>query len=153
MDDLIDLYFTNINIYMPLLHRPTFEQQIGDGLHLRDEGFGSTVLLVCAVGARYSDDPRVFLKDYPDNTHSAGWEWFTKVNTMRRSHFEVPRLYDLQICCVCSGVAPKHTVDPANLTRLVVNGVFHRLHLCARGELDGDWDRDPHGTGRGSTLR
>ena len=62
MPALWDLFFTRCNMYMPLLHRPTFEQGIADGLHLRDEGFGSTVLLACAIGARFSGDPRVLLE-------------------------------------------------------------------------------------------
>ncbi|KAK6974893.1 fungal-specific transcription factor domain-containing protein [Favolaschia claudopus] len=33
--DLIDLYFTQINIYIPLLHRPTFERDVRSSLHLR----------------------------------------------------------------------------------------------------------------------
>lgn len=44
---------------MPLLHRPTFERAIKEGLHLQDPKFGANVLLVCANGARFCDDPRV----------------------------------------------------------------------------------------------
>jgi hypothetical protein len=35
MNQLIDLYFIHQNIYLPLLHRPTFERGIAEGLHLR----------------------------------------------------------------------------------------------------------------------
>lgn len=100
MSALIELYFRNVNDYMPLLHRPTLEKGIADGLHLSEEGFGSTVLLVCAVGSRFSDDPRVFLEG-SDSTHSSGWEWFRQVQLVRKSLLAAPRLYDLQICCVC----------------------------------------------------
>ncbi|KAI0649560.1 fungal-specific transcription factor domain-containing protein [Trametes meyenii] len=93
---LVDLYFANMNAYMPLLHRPTFEQGLKDGLHLHDEGFGSTVLLVCANGARFTDDPQVLLEGY-DTTQSSGWKWFQQVQMVRKSLLAPPRLYDLQI--------------------------------------------------------
>ncbi|KAI0819293.1 fungal-specific transcription factor domain-containing protein [Trametes gibbosa] len=93
---LVDLYFQYMNCYMPLLHRPTFEQGIKDGLHLHDEGFGSTVLLVCANGARFTDDPRVLLEGY-DTTQTSGWKWFQQVQMVRKSLLAPPRLYDLQI--------------------------------------------------------
>lgn len=99
MDTLVDLYFQCTNMYMPLLHRPTFEQGIKDRLHLRDDGFGSVVLLVCAMGARFSEDPRVLL-DGTDSPHSAGWKWFRQVQWVRKSLLSPPRLYDLQIACV-----------------------------------------------------
>ena len=99
-ETLVDLYFTQMNDYMPLLHRPTFEQGIKDNLHLRDEGFGSTVLLVCANGARFSDDPRVLL-DNNRTAESAGWKWFKPVQASRRAiRLQHPRIYDLQLACV-----------------------------------------------------
>lgn len=99
LESLIELYFTELNDYQPLLHRPTFEQSIEDGLHERDEGFGLVVLLVCATGSRFSNDPHVFL----EGSHSAlssGWEWFRQVQFMRKSFLTPPTLYDIQICAV-----------------------------------------------------
>lgn len=96
---LVDLYFDNMNDYMPLLHRPTFQQGVKDGLHLHDEGFGSTVLLVCANGARFTEDPRVLLDENPI-PQSAGWKWFQQVQMVRKSLLAPPRLYDLQIYAV-----------------------------------------------------
>ncbi|RPD72366.1 hypothetical protein L226DRAFT_546928 [Lentinus tigrinus ALCF2SS1-7] len=93
---LVDLYFTNINDFLPLLHRPTFEQGIKENLHLHDEGFGSTVLLVCANGSRFTEDPRVLLDDNKI-PQSAGWKWFQQVQMVRKSLLAPPRLYDLQI--------------------------------------------------------
>ena len=93
------MYFTELNDYQPLLHRPTFEQSIKDGLHERDEGFGLVVLLVCATGSRFSDDPHMSL----EGSHSAlssGWEWFRQVHFMRKSFLTPPTLYDIQICAV-----------------------------------------------------
>ncbi|KAE9408799.1 hypothetical protein BT96DRAFT_932552 [Gymnopus androsaceus JB14] len=61
-----------LNLILPLLHRPTFENGIADGFHQHDPFFGGTVLLVCAIGARYCDDPRVF-SEGPSVPSSAGW--------------------------------------------------------------------------------
>ena len=111
--DLIDLYFAQYNIYAPVLHRPTFEQAIQDGLHLRDSGFGAVVLMVCALASRCSDDPRVLLDAEEINAkvrgqpasqktyHSAGWVWFMQVQRSKLAmSFLPPCLYDLQVCYV-----------------------------------------------------
>lgn len=88
-----------MNSFLPLLHRPTFDKSLTEGLHHRDDGFGAVVLLVSAVGARFSDDPRVILEG-TGSTHSAGWAWFHQVQMVRRSLFSPPSLYDLQVYCV-----------------------------------------------------
>ena len=59
LSKLVDAYFTHLNIYLPLLHRPSFEKCLREGLHLIQVTFGAIVLLVCANGARWVDDPRV----------------------------------------------------------------------------------------------
>jgi hypothetical protein len=99
MVSLIDLYFKCINWMLPILHRPTFERSISEGLHIQDASFASTLLMVCAVAARYSDDRRV-LMDGTDIRHSAGWTWFDQVRVMRRSLLSPPSLYELQFYCV-----------------------------------------------------
>ena len=65
MQHLIDCYFKRMNVAIPPLHKPTFEKGIADGLHKRNTTFGAVVLLVCAIGSRYSNDPRVQLPE-PD---------------------------------------------------------------------------------------
>lgn len=95
----MDNYFIRMNLILPLLHRPTFEQSLADNLHLRDAKFGGVVLLVAAVGARFSSDPRVFVPG-TDPTHSVGCMWFHQVQIMLRSFYTLPSLYDLQIYCV-----------------------------------------------------
>jgi len=95
MTSLFNLYFKQVNVFYPLLHRPTFEKAVAEGLHLHDALFGSTVLLVCAVGSLYSDDPRVFL-DGTDSAHSCGWKWFSQVQVVKKSLLAPPSLYDLQ---------------------------------------------------------
>ncbi|KAI0692333.1 fungal-specific transcription factor domain-containing protein [Cytidiella melzeri] len=110
MLDLISLYFTEYNIYTPLLHRPTFDLNLKSGLHLQDNGFGAVVLIVCALGSRASDDPRVLLdversgaekngtSDSEQTYHSAGWEWFDQVRKSRLEMTFLPgTLYDMQV--------------------------------------------------------
>ena len=97
--ELIDHYFSNINLYLPLLHRPTFQKSVTEGLHHKDDRFASIYLLVCAIGARYSDDRRVLL-DGVDSFHSCGWRWFNQVQMVKKSFLCPPTLYDLQFYCV-----------------------------------------------------
>ena len=91
---LVDLYFSKINIYLPLLHRPTFEKSVAEGLHHTDGLFASTYVLVCAVGARFSDDPRVF---NPDLYHPPGSTLFNQIQIPKKS---LPSLYELHFHCV-----------------------------------------------------
>ncbi|CAA7269968.1 unnamed protein product [Cyclocybe aegerita] len=97
--ELVDLFFIHSNLYLPLLHRPTFQRSIHDGLHYTDDGFGAVYLLVCAVGSRFSNDPRVLLDGF-ESYHSAGWKWFTQVETGKTSFISLPSLYDLQLYCL-----------------------------------------------------
>ena len=99
MDELVDLYFAQMNCYLPLLHEPTFRESLESGEHLRNGGFGATVLLVCAVASRFTRDPRVLL-DGSDHHHSAGWKWFLPVERVRKMSFAPAKIYDLQICVV-----------------------------------------------------
>ncbi|KAG5732476.1 Transcriptional activator protein acu-15 [Termitomyces sp. T112] len=99
INHLIDLYFSKVNIFWPLLHRPTFEKAVVDEYHLRDDGFASVLLLVCAVASRFSDDPRTLL-DGVEDLSSAGWRWYQQVQTVRRSVLAPPSLCDLQYYCL-----------------------------------------------------
>ncbi|KAK7473111.1 Gypsy retrotransposon integrase-like protein 1 [Stygiomarasmius scandens] len=94
---LTEYYFTRVNPFFPLLHRPTFERSIKERLHLIDITFGGSVLLVCAVGARYSDDPRVF-SEGPGVPASAGWAYYTQVPIVRQNLqlSAKPTLYEIQ---------------------------------------------------------
>ncbi|TRM66698.1 fungal-specific transcription factor domain-containing protein [Schizophyllum amplum] len=94
---LVEFYFTEINSFMPLLHRPTFIGQIAAQRHLTDDNFAPILLLVCAIGARFSEDPRVIVEG-TNSWHSAGWQWFHQVQHRQRSIFVPPTLYDLQFC-------------------------------------------------------
>ncbi|KAJ4477535.1 fungal-specific transcription factor domain-containing protein [Lentinula aciculospora] len=96
---LINSYFHNVNIILPLLHRPTFERATREKLHYRDDMFAAIVLLVCAVASRYVDDRRVLL-DKVDSWHSSGWKYFNQVQVVRKSLLAPPTLFDLQFYCL-----------------------------------------------------
>ncbi|KAJ3490460.1 hypothetical protein NLJ89_g11431 [Agrocybe chaxingu] len=73
LQSLVQIYFELANTLLPVLHRPTFMRSLARGEHLWDPSFGMTVLLVCAVSSRYSDDPRVFTPG-DDSGLSSGWK-------------------------------------------------------------------------------
>jgi hypothetical protein len=100
LGELVDHYFKESNNYLPILHRPIFEKAIAEGLHLHDNGFGGVVLMVCAIGSRYTHDPRVFLRGAP--TQSSGWKYYNQVQMVRKSPLAPPRLYDVQQYAVSS---------------------------------------------------
>ncbi|KAJ7482632.1 fungal-specific transcription factor domain-containing protein [Mycena latifolia] len=95
---LIDLYFTTTNLYFPLLHRPTFERSVADGLHMRDTSFGAVVLLVCAIASRYSDDPRI--SEAEEDPLRCGWQYFDQVPHDFNHLFSLPTIYHLQYYCL-----------------------------------------------------
>ncbi|KAL1695459.1 fungal-specific transcription factor domain-containing protein, partial [Schizophyllum commune] len=95
LEQLIEVYFTRINVFQPLLHRPTFQRYIDEGTHFRDRDFAHVLLLVCAVASRYSDDPRV-LVDGTNDLHSAGWKYISQVNFIRPTMTDKPSLFEVQ---------------------------------------------------------
>ncbi|KAJ7497597.1 putative fungal-specific transcription factor [Mycena latifolia] len=92
---LVDLYFKEINCYWPVLHRGIFEGKVADNLHLRDHRFGATLLMVCSLGSRYTDDPRI-LVDGETNLHAAGNKWHSQVSVIPKHLIYKPDLYELQ---------------------------------------------------------
>lgn len=100
MSQLVNLYFQELNIYLPVLHRPTFERSIQSQLHFRDNGFASALLLVCAIGARWSSDKRACVYGGSCKKESRGWAWFNDVQEQRIAYTSFPGLYDLQFFAV-----------------------------------------------------
>ncbi|KAF8208752.1 fungal-specific transcription factor domain-containing protein [Mycena galopus ATCC 62051] len=94
---LLELYFRNFHPTTPLLHRPSFERSVAEGLHLKDMAFGGLLLSVLGLASRYTNDPRVLIDGNP---LSAGWKFITQVRTLRRL-FE-PTIYEVQIYCLMS---------------------------------------------------
>ncbi|CAK5284296.1 unnamed protein product [Mycena citricolor] len=75
---LVHLYFAFVHPTLPILHRPSFEHCVSQGLHFRNKDFGALLLTVLALASRYSDDPRV-LSD-GRSTLSSGWRFANQVN-------------------------------------------------------------------------
>ncbi|KAJ7209377.1 fungal-specific transcription factor domain-containing protein [Mycena haematopus] len=98
--NLVDLFFAKVNVLLLLLHRPSFEKSVAAGLHLVDYEFGSTVLGVCAVAAKYSDDSRVTLEG-TDTRLSSGWKYFCQLQLTRKSLIRSFTLYEAQTLCLC----------------------------------------------------
>ncbi|KAJ7097008.1 hypothetical protein C8R43DRAFT_1049066 [Mycena crocata] len=96
--DLVDIYFTQLNIFHFILHRPSFERSLACNLHLREHRFGAVVLAVCALGSKNSSDPRVLLPG--EGGLSAGWAWFRQIKRPFSDNLESASLYDLQLCCL-----------------------------------------------------
>ncbi|KAK7461118.1 Gypsy retrotransposon integrase-like protein 1 [Stygiomarasmius scandens] len=78
---LVDLYFQNVNFITPFLHRPTFDRLIASNAHMHQYDFGALLLAVCAMGSRYSDDPRVFADD-SNSELSIGWRYMGQVRSL-----------------------------------------------------------------------
>ncbi|KAJ7473551.1 fungal-specific transcription factor domain-containing protein [Mycena latifolia] len=93
---LVALYFDNVNAFLPLLHRPSFERDVHKHLHETNEGFTKIVLLVCAIGARYSTDPRVS----SSTMDHAGWDWFGQVKLGGHLMQRFATLHDIQAYCL-----------------------------------------------------
>ncbi|KZV66805.1 hypothetical protein PENSPDRAFT_77534 [Peniophora sp. CONT] len=103
MDELVEHYFANINIFTPILHRPTFENDLRSYLHLRERNFGCVVLLVCALGSRFTDDRRV-LVDGDQTRQSSGWKWFIQTQIFNDATLLTTtwHLHVLQAACLAT---------------------------------------------------
>ncbi|KAJ7091185.1 fungal-specific transcription factor domain-containing protein [Mycena epipterygia] len=99
VDSLVNIYFTCVHPTLPLLHRPSFERSVTEGFHLDNYQFGGTLLAVLAVASRYSDDPRVFVPG-TNATLSSGWTFFDQVQVVRKSLFDEPSIYEVQLYCL-----------------------------------------------------
>ncbi|KAJ7136881.1 fungal-specific transcription factor domain-containing protein [Mycena epipterygia] len=99
---LISFYFENINPFLPLLHRHTFESGVRRKLHLTHAGFAKTVLLVCALGALYSNDAQRPPRAPGLPPRPPGFRYIEQVDLfghMRQYH---PTIYDLQAYCLAA---------------------------------------------------
>lgn len=103
---LVDLYFDKFNTLFPLLHRPTFVAMLAQDRHMWDPSFGMVLLMVCALGSRFSPDTRV-LSHGDTSGLSSGWKFFSQVPMYRQSLLYKATLFDLQYfvvsrwSCVC----------------------------------------------------
>ncbi|KAF5346589.1 hypothetical protein D9758_013444 [Tetrapyrgos nigripes] len=118
-DDLhrfIDIYFLERESYFPLLHRPTFENSIRQGLHHRDPAFGAVVLAVCAHGDKlYSTSS---LGDNP------GDRWIDQIRLDGFVFHETLALDHLHIYCLM--ISYFHSVSKGINTVWLVAGIAIR---------------------------
>ncbi|KAF7299193.1 Zn(2)-C6 fungal-type domain-containing protein [Mycena indigotica] len=93
ISSLVALYFEQFHATLPILHRPSFERSVANGLHLENPQFAQLLLVVLATGSRFSNDPRVLIDG--ETTQSAGWDFVAQIPTARR-WFD-PDLYEVQM--------------------------------------------------------
>ncbi|KAJ3914052.1 fungal-specific transcription factor domain-containing protein [Lentinula edodes] len=111
--DLIKIYFEQISPYsFPLLHKPTFERAVTSGHHLSDHNFGATVLAVCSLASRHSDDPRNYINAM-DYEQLIGWKWFRQIRLVRPSFVDTVSLYELQLYCLAFSYLSSTTIADA----------------------------------------
>ncbi|KAF7305875.1 Zn(2)-C6 fungal-type domain-containing protein [Mycena chlorophos] len=128
MDHLMTLYFEQVHILAPFLHRPSFLRDIAAGRHHKEPAFGAVVLGVCALGARQSDDPRVIFPG--TNTKlSAGWAWAKQIRfPEQKEHYFNMSLLDLQRAMLTI-LYMQGTASPSMCWALVAMGVRNLQEL------------------------
>lgn len=140
LQSLVSLYFEKMNPLLPVIHRPTFMKSLSIGQHLWDQSFGMTVLLVCALGARYSHDPRITVPSETSGTLSSGWQYFSQVPLVhRRIMVYKTTVYDLQYFSVCllSFSQQKCLLQDKILARLTIPGRY--IYLVCLLDYFGLW--------------
>ncbi|ELU39750.1 fungal zn(2)-Cys(6) binuclear cluster domain-containing protein [Rhizoctonia solani AG-1 IA] len=104
-ESLVDLFFTHVSPQIPIIHEPTLRVQILSGLHTRDYSFARLMLAICALGARWSKDPRVLHESEREAVEagkadatrlSAGVKYFNQIRLLRRSMPKPAVLFDIQ---------------------------------------------------------
>ncbi|KAF8070632.1 fungal-specific transcription factor domain-containing protein [Lyophyllum atratum] len=126
---LVGIYFDQVNAHFPLLHQPTYEKAVKEELYLSNHHFGATVLGVCAVASRYSDDPRVLSEGFASR-HSSGWKWFRQIRQCWRSSSRTPSLYELQTICL-SVLYTQGTSQPEACWVIIGIGIRHAQDVGA----------------------
>ncbi|KIY71141.1 hypothetical protein CYLTODRAFT_419143 [Cylindrobasidium torrendii FP15055 ss-10] len=81
LNELVAIFLRNLNRHVHLIHGPSFVRQIATGYHYVSHAFGSVVLAVCAIAARYSDDPRV------GNGHHKGWNYYSQLKAVHTGQY------------------------------------------------------------------
>ena len=114
---LVDCYFENLNVVLPILHRPSFVCSIEEGLHEVDGYFGAVVLMACAIGCRCTTDPRV-AHEVAASSYCTAWKFFNQIS-INRSHklpFITASLYEAQLYPVCSSLSPTTLLDDGHVS-------------------------------------
>ncbi|KAE9388531.1 hypothetical protein BT96DRAFT_981027 [Gymnopus androsaceus JB14] len=143
-------------VYLPALHKPSFLRSIAQNLHYKDIHFGALVLAVCALGARISDDPRVYEDDVgvlgsQSNDaieQSAGWKWIRQIQPVKRTFSTPSCIYEIQLYSLYI-IFMQATSTPESCWVLVSIGVrlaqdvgAHRKKGCVKPTLETElWKR------------
>ncbi|KDN52760.1 hypothetical protein K437DRAFT_292866 [Tilletiaria anomala UBC 951] len=77
--DLFDIFFTRLHPIMPILHRPTMEEDILSGRATHDTAFRGLVFTVLAIASRFTSDTRVRTDE--DDASTAG-DQFAKASRL-----------------------------------------------------------------------
>ncbi|KAE9392647.1 hypothetical protein BT96DRAFT_1000194 [Gymnopus androsaceus JB14] len=102
MQQLVSLFFSNINIFFPILNGPIFKQQVfEEKLHRSNPMFAATLLAVCSLGSRYCKDPRT-LYDGSQSERSAGWKYFQQIRLARAKLIQPVCLFEIQLYALSS---------------------------------------------------
>ena len=115
---LVDSYFTHSNIYYPVLHRPTFQRFLDQELHQHDREFGCLLLVVCAIGTRFSHHP--YVSDVTaEGTNYCMVQWLSRTREVMKKPFTSPAtLFEVQYYYV-SGLRVWISVPGAHVESLL----------------------------------
>ncbi|KAJ7664150.1 hypothetical protein B0H17DRAFT_1092265 [Mycena rosella] len=124
---LLEIFFDQINSLVYVVHTSSSEAP------------SPPVLTACALGEKFSEDPRVFLEG-TNSEHSAGWRWFRQVRPVPTSFLVAPSLYDLQLICfsllyLAGGSSPEECWTLVGLgVRMAYDVGAHRRIRSRRGD-------------------
>ncbi|KAJ7741999.1 fungal-specific transcription factor domain-containing protein [Mycena maculata] len=141
IDSLLELYFTNVHPIFPVLHRPSFERDVAEGLYFTDIKFGATLLAVLAVASRYSDDPRVFIDG--ETALSSGYKFIAQVNIFVQCLCLELAIYDVQLCFLLAVYSLGTSAPQAAWYHMGV-GIRSLQHWCShdRKRTDDKFDEE-----------
>ncbi|KAG9101474.1 hypothetical protein FRC06_002988 [Ceratobasidium sp. 370] len=148
-ESLIELFFKHVSPQIPIIHEPTLRAQIRAGLHTRDHSFARLMLAICALAARWSNDPRVLHEseraaaeagDLNASRLSAGVKYFHQIRLLRRSMPKPAVLFDIQTY-VLSAILVQSSFEPHNAWIIIGLGLrsaqdvgMHRRRVPPPGE-------------------
>ncbi|KAG9096209.1 hypothetical protein FRC07_010966, partial [Ceratobasidium sp. 392] len=148
-ESLIELFFKHVSPQIPIIHEPTLRAQIRAGLHTRDHSFARLMLAICALAARWTDDPRVLhdserpaVEAGDPNTSrlSAGVKYFNQIRLLRRSMPKPAVLFDIQTYVLCA-ILVQSSFEPHNAWIIIGLGLrsaqdvgMHRRRVPPPGE-------------------
>lgn len=121
LHSLVELYFEHVNLFTPLLHRPTFERLIQNRMHIKDASIGAVVLLVSALGSRFSEDPRVRVHG---TTLSSGWQWYHQAEEIEERLLAPASLYNIQLSFVGSSAPFRNLFTSADAYKIQLRAQF-----------------------------